>query len=96
MLLNNLHALRIHTQGIFEDMGGEEVSEIWFVCDRSVCVHTFRMCVIDCRVCLCLCLCLCVCVQAQRYRQPQCHFGSIIILPCSYNGFVAVIVTLAC
>ena len=35
MLLNNLHALRIHTQGIFEDMGGEEVSEIWFVCDRS-------------------------------------------------------------
>ena len=26
MLLNNLHALRVHTQGLFEDMGGEEVS----------------------------------------------------------------------
>lgn len=25
MLLNNLHALRVHTQGLFEDMGGEEV-----------------------------------------------------------------------
>ena len=28
MLLNNLHALRVHTQGIFEDMGGEEVGEM--------------------------------------------------------------------
>lgn len=29
MLLNNLHALRVHTQGIFEDMGGEEVGTFW-------------------------------------------------------------------
>ena len=28
MLLNNLHALRVHTQGLFEDMGGEEVSSV--------------------------------------------------------------------
>lgn len=28
MLLNNLHALRVHTQGIFEDMGGEEVCRV--------------------------------------------------------------------
>ena len=28
MLLNNLHALRVHTQGIFEDMGGEEVGKV--------------------------------------------------------------------
>ena len=27
MLLNNLHALRVHTQGLFEDMGGEEVGQ---------------------------------------------------------------------
>lgn len=27
MLLNNLHALRVHTQGLFEDMGGEEVCQ---------------------------------------------------------------------
>ena len=32
MLLNNLHALRVHTQGIFEDMGGEEVSEMNLGC----------------------------------------------------------------
>ena len=36
MLLNNLHALRVHTQGLFEDMGGEEVSH--YV------VYTSRIC----------------------------------------------------
>ena len=39
MLLNNLHALRVHTQGLFEEMGGEEVSLLpTFICSVVVTV----------------------------------------------------------
>ena len=41
MLLNNLHALRVHTQGIFEDMGGEQVKRmlVELVPSSSLCLH---------------------------------------------------------
>lgn len=37
MLLNNLHALRVHTQGLFEDMGGEEVGHRGQSCLLTLC-----------------------------------------------------------